>query len=69
MRFMNDYRNIADDANAGYVAAWAHGTYEMRVVAMRRIEADEEILADYGEEYWKVPLTLILTALSPSSSK
>ena len=56
MRFINDYRNIADEQNSEFSPDWVHGEYRMRIVATRCIEADEEILTDYGEEYWRARL-------------
>ena len=66
MRFINDYRNIADEENAYFVIDRERGEYQTRIVASRYIEPGEEILTDYGEEYWRVIITLTLTALLSS---
>eukprot|EP00730_Choanoeca_flexa_P003908 TRINITY_DN11537_c1_g2_i3.p1 TRINITY_DN11537_c1_g2~~TRINITY_DN11537_c1_g2_i3.p1 ORF type:complete len:698 (+),score=154.98 TRINITY_DN11537_c1_g2_i3:2-2095(+) len=55
MRFCNDYRNIAEANNARLKAQSCDYCQhrEMAVVAVSDIRQGEEILLDYGDEYWK----------------
>jgi hypothetical protein len=48
IRFVNDYRSTGNAANIDIVIRDNQAFYETN----RRIEAGEELLADYGESYW-----------------
>lgn len=53
-RFMNDYRGFASHSNAEYSVKTEGVPYvTIDVVASRDIKAGEQILLDYGSEYWR----------------
>lgn len=54
MRYINDSRNTGRDVNVQFILAWIGGTLHLFVVCIKDIAADEELLIDYGNEYWDV---------------
>ena len=40
--------------NVQFILAWIGGSLHLMVVAVNDIAKGEEILIDYGEEYWEV---------------
>eukprot|EP00038_Savillea_parva_P000601 m.97146 g.97146 ORF g.97146 m.97146 type:complete len:425 (+) comp10203_c0_seq3:401-1675(+) len=59
MRFMNDFRAIAEERNADFagkvcICRMGEGCVQMLIVASADINAGEEILTDYGKEYWEL---------------
>jgi len=57
IRYMNDYRGIAEEKNAEFageccMCRMGDGCVTMLVKAVKDIEPDEEILTDYGAGYW-----------------
>jgi len=55
MRYVNDYRNIADKANVEFVMQDDQSRGLLRVVlaAKTSIGKGDELLCDYGQDYWK----------------
>ena len=54
MRYINDSRNTGRPVNVQFILAWIGGSLHLMVVAVNDIAKGEEILIDYGEEYWEV---------------
>lgn len=54
MRYINDSRNTGKPVNVQFILAWIGGCLHLFVVSVSDIKKDEEILIDYGEEYWDV---------------
>jgi SET domain-containing protein len=56
-RFINDYKGVADHPNVALVLYHAHATGELSVgvVTQRQLQHGEEILVDYGRQFWRSP--------------
>lgn len=54
MRYINDSRNTGRPVNVQFILAWVGGSLHLFVVSVADIRKGEEILIDYGEEYWEV---------------
>lgn len=54
MRYINDSRNTGKPVNVQFILAWIGGCLHLFVVSIADIKKGEEILIDYGEEYWSV---------------
>lgn len=53
MRLINDYRNIANKANVSISAQRCQcGERGVRVEAEENIKPGQELLLDYGGDYW-----------------
>tara|TARA_Y100000813_G_scaffold194440_1_gene174818 strand:- start:264 stop:743 length:480 start_codon:yes stop_codon:yes gene_type:complete len=52
LRFINDYRNIKNDANVILKNTYIDKRPKILVVVKEDIEPDEEILLDYGNDYY-----------------
>ena len=53
LRFINDYRNIAPSENVVIKNAYIDKKPRVLFVVTKQIKPGEQILTDYGEEYWK----------------
>lgn len=55
MRYINDHKGVDLTPNVGFFLAdfKIEGYYITSIVALRNIEMGEEILASYGDGYWK----------------
>lgn len=51
MRYINDYRGIAEHNNVFYKSALPNA-YSCLVIAEKDIFIGEELLCDYGENFW-----------------
>ena len=51
-RFINDYRNIAKEPNVVYSKTIVNGKRCIIVITKNDIGVGEEILSDYGKDYW-----------------
>jgi len=51
-RFINDYRNIAEDSNVVYSKTTVNKKRAIIVIVKKNIKKGEELLSDYGEDYW-----------------
>jgi len=54
MRFINDYRGIAQENNVEFRGA-GPDKVECIVVAIKNIKKGEELLVDYGNKFWESP--------------
>ena len=54
MRYINDSRNTGRSINVQFILAWIGGCLHLFVVSVVDIKKDEELLIDYGAEYWSV---------------
>lgn len=53
-RFINDYRGISSEPNIHFWAGKHEmGSYQVVVVTDRDIKKGEELVADYGDNYWE----------------
>ena len=57
-RFINDYRGINDIPNTKIVSTVVGGISRILFVVIEDIATFEEILTDYGEEYWEAMIQL-----------
>eukprot|EP01119_Soliformovum_irregulare_P022556 TRINITY_DN7753_c0_g1_i2.p1 TRINITY_DN7753_c0_g1~~TRINITY_DN7753_c0_g1_i2.p1 ORF type:complete len:392 (+),score=71.86 TRINITY_DN7753_c0_g1_i2:48-1178(+) len=53
MRFMNDYRNIAERPNTEVQAPADVRSAKCTVTTLTKIKEGQELLVDYGEAYWR----------------
>ena len=51
-RFINDYRNIAPEPNVFFSKTVVNGKITILVVVIKPINIGDEIVSDYGEDYW-----------------
>lgn len=56
-RFINDYKGVAEHPNVAFVLYHAQATGELSVgvVTQRALQHGEEILVDYGRQFWRSP--------------
>ena len=58
MRFINGYNDIADDANVCIGPVEQIGDSDWitarSIQTLRKIRANEELLLDYGDDYWEL---------------
>ena len=53
MRFINDYRGISSEPNVKLTSTFIDRLPRVIVITIKPIHIDEELLLDYGEDYWK----------------
>jgi len=52
-RFINDYRNISKEKNVSFEKTIINNQRMILIVVIKNISEGEEILSDYGDDYWK----------------
>lgn len=63
--FVNDFRGLASEPNVSAEMVVHRGRFYLVYRTTRRVERGEEILTDYGEEYWQVPARRTLIQVAP----
>lgn len=52
LRYINDYRNIAEEPNTKFISSNINGNQQILVIVTKDILPYTEILIDYGVDYW-----------------
>jgi len=55
-RYINDYRGIKDKPNCKFIKTYIEGLPVIAVVVIIDINKGDEILTDYGDDYWDATL-------------
>lgn len=53
LRFVNDFRGVAAAPNADFQSATIRSLPAQMLVVTRRVNTGDELLVDYGEDYWR----------------
>lgn len=53
LRFINDYRNISDNPNVTIRKCYIDKKPRVMFVVTKQINIGEQLLTDYGDDYWK----------------
>ena len=56
LRFVNDFRGIGVAANVSFQQATIRSLPAQMLVVTRPVQTGEELLTDYGEDYWRATL-------------
>ena len=67
LRFVNDYRGVAACANAEFQQATIRSMPAQMLVVTRLVRTGEELLVDYGEDYWRGLAGFVPPPLRPPS--
>jgi hypothetical protein len=53
LRYINDYRNIASEPNVKLTITYIDKMPRVLIIVIKDIGVDDELLLDYGKDYWE----------------